>query len=102
MGSNLDTVYADPSGIVDKGESVKKLAELCLEEIRAVSAEAQKIKNAWDDSVSNVFVDQIQNYVPKFERLQQGIDEKIGDSLVRHGYRLMEDQEALASQAENL
>ena len=97
-----DEMYADPSGIVEKGENIKKLARLCLEEINAVSGESERIKNAWDDSVSNVFVQQIKEYVPKFEKLQQGIEEKLGDTLVRHGYRLMEDQESLVSQAEDL
>ena len=102
MGYNEEEMYADPSGIVEKGENVKKLARLCLEEITAVANESDRIKNAWDDPVSNVFVQQIKDYVPKFERLQQGIEEKLGDSLIRHGYRLMEDQNTLASQAENL
>jgi hypothetical protein len=97
-----DEMYADPSGIVEKGENIKRLARLCLEEINAVSSESERIKTAWDDSVSNVFVQQIKEYVPKFEKLQQGIEEKLGDTLVRHGYRLMEDQESLVSQAEDL
>ena len=95
-------MYADPSGIIEKGESIKQLARLCLEEINAVSSESERIKNAWDDSASNVFVQQIKEYVPKFEKLQQGIEEKLGNTLVRHGYRLMEDQESLVSQAEDL
>lgn len=97
-----DEMYADPSGIVEKGENIKRLARLCLEEINAVSSESERIKTAWDDSVSNVFVQQIKEYVPKFEKLQQGIEEKLGDTLIRHGYRLMEDQESLVSQAEDL
>ena len=102
MSSISDEMYADPSGIVEKGEKIKDLARLCLEEIKAVSDESAKIKNAWDDSVSNGFVEQMKGYVPKFEQLQQGIEEKLGESLIRHWYRLMEEQEALASQAGDL
>ena len=102
MSNTIEEMYADPSGIVEKGENIKKLAKLCLEEIKAVSSESEKIKNAWDDSASNAFVQQIQSYVPKFEALQQELETKLGESLIRHGYRLMEDQASLVSQAEDL
>lgn len=96
-----DGMIANPEGIVEKGGTVQKLAKQCLDEIKAVESEANKIKDAWDDSASSAYVAQIKEYVPVFEDLQTQIDQ-IGNILIRHGNHLIEDRDGLASRAEDL
>ena len=98
---NYDGVKAFPERVVEKGESVKKLASLCLEEIKAVENETNKITNAWEDEASNAYVSQIKVYVPLVQQLQAQIDQ-IGNILIRHGNRLIEDRDGLAAKAEDL
>jgi uncharacterized protein YukE len=96
-----DGFMADPERVMDKGAAVKSLADACLDEFDNLESETTKIGNAWDDSASKAYINQIKSYRSTFLELQTKID-YIGQVLDRHGNRLAEDRDGLSKQAEDL